>query len=230
MGDQKGKEAVEVLSTGSYAFDDAIGGEGGIPFGKVTQFYGPAGSGKSFFAMLAVKEAQKRDPESNQMWIDSEGTLDLRWCETLGIDTGRLLVVEGDTAVNGRLCFEMLLGVPREDAKTHALKDLHEELANLALDYDIVTKPTSMSYSYGDRKWVGAAKFNDAVRDDKELATELLAKVKTARLNKWKPKQDEVSAPETEPVIKPVPKAPKSSRSLKASPESDGAEEGAVLS
>jgi hypothetical protein len=33
--------------------------------------------------------------------------------------------------------------------------DKHEEIAQLALDYNIVTKPTSVTHEYGEMKWVG---------------------------------------------------------------------------
>ena len=45
----------------------------------------------------------------------------LHWAETLGLDTARIIVVDGETAVIGRSCFEMVLGVPKEDKKTHVL-------------------------------------------------------------------------------------------------------------
>lgn len=358
MASEKHKDKVDTISTGSYAVDNALGGEGGLMVGRIHQYYGPAGSGKSLMAMLAIKEAQKKDPTSTQMWIDSEGTFDPRWCESLGIDLNRILLIEDDTAVNGRSLFTMLLGTPKEDAKTHELKgkskegffdkiingefntnvivldslgglippqedintvgkagiallprflsttfkkvslevkkskaafivinhkkdnmdpygkdhtfsggnsfthfltssiyfeaiqrkdamvlddkenkvgqavrvsvektkagaqgrteiklhfgrgviDLHEEIANLALGYDIVTKPTSMSYEYGDRKWVGSAKFMDAVKEDQDLANELAVKIKDARLNKWNKKEPS----EAPPVVEKPKKADKS--------------------
>ena len=114
-------EKVPVISTGSVALDDALS-SGGLPKGRLIQYYGPTGSGKTLMAMIAMMEAQKQDPTALQMFIDAEQTFDPNWAETLGVDTSRVIHVYGDAAANGRKCFEMLLGVPKEDAKTHVLK------------------------------------------------------------------------------------------------------------
>jgi recombination protein RecA len=339
-------EKVPVIPTGSVALDDALS-SGGLPKGRLIQYYGPTGSGKTLMAMIAMVEAQRQDPTAQQMFIDAEQTFDPNWAEVLGVDTSRVILVESDTAANGRKCFEMLLGVPKEDAKTHVLKgkskegfldnivngnfnvnlivldslgsivppgedtsvvgkmnmallarfltttfkkltlevskakvpfiiinhkkdnmdpygadhtysggntyahtlsanvyfeavqrkdsmivdekenkvghplratiekskfgpwprkcefkvnfgigviDKHEEIAQLALDYGVVTKPSSVSHEYGDRKWVGFPKFCEAVKDDSVLAEEMLVKVGLAREAKMEQKRQEQAA------------------------------------
>src|SRR5271166_521344 len=113
-------EKVPATSTGSLVLDDALS-SGGIPKGRLIQYYGPSGSGKTMMAMIAMKEAQMADPTSQQMFIDAEGTFDPRWAESLGLDVSRVIIVDGETAVIGRTCFEMILGVQKEDNKTHEL-------------------------------------------------------------------------------------------------------------
>lgn len=113
-------EKLPVISTGSYALDDALS-SGGLPKGRLIQFYGAPGSGKTLMAMLAIKEAQEADPSAQQMFIDAEGTFDAGWASILGLDVSKIIVVDGETAVIGRSCFEMILGVPKEDKKTHEL-------------------------------------------------------------------------------------------------------------
>lgn len=120
MGHETVGQKLEGTSTGSLLLDDALS-SGNLPKGRIFQYYGASGSGKTLMAMLAVKEAQQSDPESQQMWIDAEGTFDPNWAESLGVDTSRLIMVEQETAVVGRKCFEMILGVPKEDKKTHEL-------------------------------------------------------------------------------------------------------------
>ncbi len=337
MADEQSTEVLEIISTGSIALDDALS-SGGLPRGRLIQYYGAAGSGKSLLAMLAIKEAQAADPTSQQVWIDAEQTFDPKWAKTLGCDISRIIIIRGDMAANGRLLFEMLLGTPKEDAKTHALKgkskeglfdkiindefninlvildslgavvppgedtaavgkmgmslmarflsttlrklslevkkanvpfiiinhkkdnmsaygadhtysggnvyshflsanvyfesvnrkdaqildekenkvghplratiekskfgpwprkcefkvhfgkgiiDRHEEIAQLVLDYNIVTKPTAVSYEYNGTKWVGMPKFCAAIEGDQKLASEFVAKIAVARENKW---------------------------------------------
>jgi recombination protein RecA len=118
MANQVLTDKIEVISTGSPGLDDALSC-GGYPKGRIIQLYGTPGSGKSFLSMIAIKEAQK-EPGSQQMFIDAEGTFSALWAETIGIDLSRVIVIDGDTAVNGRKCFEMLLGTPKED-KQHIL-------------------------------------------------------------------------------------------------------------
>lgn len=336
-------QKLPVISTGTLVLDDALS-SGGLPKGRLIQYYGAPGSGKSLMAMIAMKQAQLEDAEAQQIYIDSEQTFDPSWAQTLGLDTSKIIIVDGDTAVNGRKCFEMVLGVPKEDTKTHMLKgkakeglldkimsgefninlvvldslgsiippgedtsavgkmnmallarfltttfrklslevskakvpfiiinhkkanmdpygvdhtfsggntyshflsanvyfepvnradarilddkenkigqtiratiekskfgpwprkcefkvdfgigviDRHEEIAQLALDYNVVQKPTSVTHEYGDRKWVGFGKFCEAIKDDPVLAEELVQKIGEARDMKWETKRQE---------------------------------------
>ena len=339
-------EKLSCTSTGSLVLDDALSC-GGLPKGRLIQYYGPAGCGISLCALMAIKEAQKAEPNSQQMFIDAEGTFDPRWAETLGLDTSRIIVVDGETAVIGRNCFEMILGVPKEDKKTHELVgkskeglldkimagefdinlvvldslgaiippgedisqvgkmgmallarfltttfrklsldankaqvpfifinhkkasfdqygsdhtfsggnsyihflsanvyfeavnradakimdekenkigqtiratiekskmgpwprkcefkvnfgigviDRHEDIAQLALDYNVVSKPSTVSHEYGDQKWVGFNKFCEAIRDNDALAEELIVKIGEARDAKWETARAEQEA------------------------------------
>lgn len=342
-------EKLPVIPTGSLVLDDALS-SGGNPRGRLIQYYGPPGSGKTLMAMIAMLQAQKDDPEAQQVFIDAEQTFSPTWAEALGLDTSRIILINGDTAVNGRKCFEMVLGVPKEDAKTHVLKgkskeglldkiasgefninmvvldslgsiippgedvsavgkmnmallarfltttfrklslevsktktpfiiinhkkanmdpygvdhtfsggntyahflsanvyfepvnradarildekenkigqtiratiekskfgpwprkcefkvdfgigviDRHEEIGALALDYNVVQKPTSVTHEYGDRKWVGQAKFLEAIKDDPALAEELIIKISEARDAKWEAKRAEQESKKT---------------------------------
>jgi len=327
---------IEVVPTGSLLLDDALSC-GGLPKGRIIQFYGSGGSGKTLMAIIAIKNAQAQDPESYQVFIDAEGTFSEKWAMELGCDISRIIVVEKEQAANGRRCFEMLLGVPKEDAKSHVLKgkskeglldkickkeinvniivldslgaiippgedtsaigkmnmsllsrfltptfrklilevgkadipfivinhkkdsmdmygpdhtftggntynhslsaniyfesvmrkdaqildekdnkightiratiekskfgphprkcefkvnfnigvvDIHEEIAELAVEYDVVKKPSSVTHEYKDQKWVGLAKFQEGIKSDPALAEELTKEIAIARDNK----------------------------------------------
>jgi recombination protein RecA len=62
--------------------------------------------------------------------------------------------------------------------------DRHEEVAQLALDYNVVVKTSTVSHEYGDKKWVGFPKFCEALKDDPALAAELTVKIGEARDHK----------------------------------------------
>ncbi|MBU0704657.1 MAG: DNA recombination/repair protein RecA, partial [Chloroflexi bacterium] len=64
---------IETIPTGSLALDRALGA-GGIPRGRVTEVYGPEGSGKTTLAQHIVAEAQKRG--GTAAFIDMEHALD----------------------------------------------------------------------------------------------------------------------------------------------------------
>lgn len=59
---------------------------GGIPFGSIVEFSGKESSGKTTTALDLVKSAQQLYPERDVIWVDIEGTLDLFWANTLGVD------------------------------------------------------------------------------------------------------------------------------------------------
>lgn len=339
-------EKLPGTSTGSLALDDALS-SGNLPKGRLYQYYGPTGSGKTLMAMLALKEAQIAEPGTQQVFIDAEGTFDSNWAEALGLDTSRIIHIFGEQAVNGRDCFEMLLGVPKENKKTHELEgkskeglldnimngtfninfvvldslgaiippgedisrvgkmnmalqarfltttfrklsldankaqvpfifinhqkagmdpygpdhtfsggnsyahflsaniyfeavqradaqildakeqkightmratiekskfgpwprrcefkvnfgigviDRHEEIAQLAVDYNVVVKTSTVSHEYGDKKWVGFPKFCEAVKEDQNFANELVVKIGAAREAKWETARKEQEA------------------------------------
>jgi recombination protein RecA len=70
--------------------------------------------------------------------------------------------------------------------------DTHEEIAALALDYDIVKKTSTVAHEYGERKWNGFGKFCEALKEDPELAKELENKIRN-RKNEEKPVDDSSS-------------------------------------
>lgn len=113
-------ENVETVGTGSLLLDEALS-SGGLPCGRIIQYYGPSGSGKTLLSLCAIKEAQTKDSDAMQVFIDAEQTFSPSWAENLGIDVSKVVVVDGDLASNGRKCFEMLLGVPKEDKASHVL-------------------------------------------------------------------------------------------------------------
>ena len=79
-----------VLSLGSPSLDFCI--YGGVPEGRIVEFSGPEGSGKTTNAFLAAASYQraevKRNPENPRsiVCLDNEGTLDREWAAKMGYD------------------------------------------------------------------------------------------------------------------------------------------------
>ena len=79
-----------VLSLGRPSLDFCI--YGGVPEGRIVEFSGPEGSGKTTNAFLAAASYQraevKRNPENPRsiVFLDNEGTLDREWAAKMGYD------------------------------------------------------------------------------------------------------------------------------------------------
>src|SRR5512139_6954 len=84
----------EVFSTGSLSLDIALG-VGGLPRGRVTEIYGPEGSGKTTVCLHTVAEAQKLGGVA--AFVDMEHALDPSYAARLGVDIDNLLVSQPDT-------------------------------------------------------------------------------------------------------------------------------------
>lgn len=87
----------DVISTGSLLLDVALG-VGGTIKGRLTEVWGPESVGKSTLSLISVAEAQHKDPEAMQGWVDMEQRFDPAWATKLGVDTSRLYLAEPNNA------------------------------------------------------------------------------------------------------------------------------------
>ena len=90
---QNSEMNVEAIHTGSVALDIATG-VGGLPKGRIVEFYGPESSGKTTLALCCVAQAQKNGGEA--AFIDAEHALDPIYAKALGVDVDSLLVSQPD--------------------------------------------------------------------------------------------------------------------------------------
>lgn len=76
-------------STGNYVLNKIVSGSffKGVPQGRVTNFSGPSGGGKSFMIANVVREAQKQGAIA--LVIDSENALDDEFMGKIGVKTNR---------------------------------------------------------------------------------------------------------------------------------------------
>jgi len=106
----------------------------GLPLGKITQFHGPEGCGKTFFAMLMVKQAQDKYPGSSVVWFDAEYSFNEAWAKNLGIDTDRLVIVPENNAAT---IFTMICGRSNDQGKKIDLGIL-DHVAGKTLDCKLI--------------------------------------------------------------------------------------------
>jgi recombination protein RecA len=86
---------VDVIPTGSIGLDIALG-VGGIPRGRVTEVFGPEGSGKTTLCQHVIAEAQRDGGIA--AFIDVEHVLDPVYAAKCGVDVDELLISQPDTA------------------------------------------------------------------------------------------------------------------------------------
>ncbi|MFN2110751.1 MAG: recombinase RecA [Anaerolineae bacterium] len=85
---------IETVPTGSLALDIALG-VGGVPRGRITEVYGPEGSGKTTICQHIVAEVQRRDGIA--AFIDMEHALDPSYAGRCGVDVEGLYISQPDT-------------------------------------------------------------------------------------------------------------------------------------
>ena len=91
---QAGHLQVETIPTGSLALDRALG-VGGVPRGRVTEVYGPEGSGKTTLCQHIVAEAQRAGGVA--AFIDMEHALDPEYAAMCGVNVDELYISQPDT-------------------------------------------------------------------------------------------------------------------------------------
>ncbi len=94
LGAATPNSAVSVIPSGSLALDIALG-VGGIPRGRVTEIFGPEGSGKTTLGQHIIAEAQKRG--GTVAYIDVEHALDPSYIANCGVNLDDLFISQPDT-------------------------------------------------------------------------------------------------------------------------------------
>ena len=92
---------VDVVSTGSLALDLALG-VGGIPFGRITEIYGPESSGKTTLCYHIAANTQKSG--GTVAFIDAEHSIDPHYAANIGVNVDDLWVSQPD---NGEQALEV---------------------------------------------------------------------------------------------------------------------------
>lgn len=67
---------------------------GGIPVGKITEFYGEEHGGKTTTALDIVANYQQSGDEREVLYIDAENTLDVEWATKIGVDVDKLYILQ----------------------------------------------------------------------------------------------------------------------------------------
>jgi len=77
------------FTSGCMPLDLALGG--GWPEGRITELFGSESSGKTSLLYHAIAAYQKKYPDKNIVWVDSEYSYDPIYAEAIGVDTDFIL-------------------------------------------------------------------------------------------------------------------------------------------
>lgn len=70
---------------------------GGIPVGRIAEFYGADGSGKTTTAIDVAGNAQKMFPDKKVLFVDIEHTFDPVWATKLGLNCDDIIYLDPDS-------------------------------------------------------------------------------------------------------------------------------------
>lgn len=70
---------------------------GGIPVGRIAEFYGADGSGKTTTAIDLAGQAQKKYPDKKVLFVDIEHTFDSCWATKLGLNCDDIVYLDPDS-------------------------------------------------------------------------------------------------------------------------------------
>ena len=70
---------------------------GGIPVGRIAEFYGADGSGKTTTAIDVAGNAQRMFPDKKVLFVDIEHTFDSCWATKLGLNCDDIIYLDPDS-------------------------------------------------------------------------------------------------------------------------------------
>lgn len=67
---------------------------GGLPIGKITEFYGEEHGGKTTSALDIVANYQQMPDARDVLYIDAENTLDVEWAKKIGVNVDEMYILQ----------------------------------------------------------------------------------------------------------------------------------------
>jgi len=95
-----------IASSGSFALDIALGC-GGLPQGRILEYYGQPSGGKTTLSIISGIECQKKGYKI--AFVDLEGTFDRFWFENLGGNSEKLIYTKPDSGGEALDIIDMLI-------------------------------------------------------------------------------------------------------------------------
>lgn len=115
------RSSLTIVDSGSYTINRATN-LGGYPLGKLIELFGQESSGKSTIVLHAIAQFQKAFPNKKVALVDYEYSFDLKYAQSLGVDTDELVVYQPDNQEQG---YDMIIGLLEKELCSLIVIDSH---------------------------------------------------------------------------------------------------------
>lgn len=134
-------EVLEHIPTGVEVLDHYVLGNGGLPVGRMSEWFGDEGCGKTTLAYSAAASAQKQD--TTVAWIDGEFSYDPARAAVFGVNNDELLIIQPEH-------LEEMFNAIRMLVSTH--NPAHGKLLLILDSIAAMTTDAALRKSAGERK------------------------------------------------------------------------------
>ncbi len=144
-------EISDWISTGSSILDLAISNRphGGLPVGKMVEFNGLEGTGKSLVSAHVVADTQKKGGIA--VVIDTENAAAPEFWKSLGVDLSKLLYVQCETVEYIFEKMEQMIGIVRKSNKDRILTIIVDSVAAASTKVELES-----DYRLDRELWIGS--------------------------------------------------------------------------
>lgn len=84
---------------------------GGLPMGRIIEFYGEEHGGKTTTALDSVANYQQMEGSKKVLYVDAENTLDIEWAQKLGVDISpdRFVLFQPQKGISAEVIFDFIV-------------------------------------------------------------------------------------------------------------------------
>lgn len=142
-------EITDWISTGSSILDLAISNRphGGLPVGKMVEFNGLEGTGKSLLSAHVVADTQKKGGVA--VVIDTENAAAPEFWKSLGVDLSKLLYVQCETVEDIFAQMERMIAIVRKSNKDRILTIIVDSVAAASTKVELESDHGKDGYATG---------------------------------------------------------------------------------
>ena len=142
-------EITDWISTGSSILDLAISNRphGGLPVGKMVEFNGLEGTGKSLLSAHVVADTQKKGGVA--VVIDTENAAAAEFWRSLGVDLSKLLYVQCETVEDIFAQMERMIAIVRKSNKDRILTIIVDSVAAASTKVELESDHGKDGYATG---------------------------------------------------------------------------------